>query len=173
MKYLLKIPLWLSQNYNYVLTLDGTHWKQNHCSGLIPRAHLLRLLYLSKNRRESYVKFISYFHAWESQRTTFIFQKNCFAFDLFKYVGEVVEILQPLSWDTWSRLHDHVLLKPKLQRSAADRGRLYNQVVEMWEFMKLTFKEDNNPKRFSSESESNLVQKSGVKIEVSESCFAV
>lgn len=39
--------------------------------------------------------------------------------------------------------------------------------------MKLTFKEDNNPKRFSNESESNLVQKSGVKIEVSESCFAV
>ena len=39
--------------------------------------------------------------------------------------------------------------------------------------MKLTFKEDNNPKRFSSESESNLVQKSGVKIEVSESFFAV
>lgn len=37
--------------------------------------------------------------------------------------------------------------------------------------MKLTFKKDNNPKRFSSESESNLVQKSGVKIEVSESFF--
>lgn len=66
-----------------------------------------------------------------------------------------------------------MLLKLKLQRSAADRGRLYNQVVEMCEFMKLTFKKDNNPKRFSSESESNLVQKSGVKIEVSESFFAV